>query len=130
MKFGNRKERITGAEILPGQITNSDVASGAAIAGSKISPDVTNAVIGAASGYKIARGSVSVTGSTTVDAGVTVTAVVASLESIGTGAGNPFVVTAKPATSGSTSKIVLSVYQDSGAAATTAGTVNWIVVGS
>jgi len=86
MKFGNRKERITGklalansikdSDVATGaaiaysklalanSIKDSDVATGAAIAGSKISPDVTNAVIGAASGYKIARGSVSVTGST------------------------------------------------------------------
>lgn len=51
---------------------NADIAGGAAIAGNKINPDVTNAVIGFAAGYVIARGSESVTSgaNTNIDTGL------------------------------------------------------------
>lgn len=54
---------IDAGEIADDTITNAKVNSAAAIAGSKISPVVTNAVIGVAAGYKIARGTTKLDGS-------------------------------------------------------------------
>jgi len=82
----------------------------------------------AVNGRSTARGVTSVRGSATIATGLaTVETVTASLESVGTGAGDPFLVTARPsATAGS---VDVAVKQDDGTAATVAVNVHWAVGG-
>jgi hypothetical protein len=82
----------------------------------------------AVNGKSTARGVSSVRGSATIATGLaTVESVVASLESIGVGAGDPFVVTARP--SGTAGSVDVAVKQDDGSAATVAVNVHWSVSG-
>ena len=114
-------------------ITNDKVAPAAAIAGSKISPDVTNAIIGVAAGYKIARGSVSITGTADVTTGLaTVVAVVASLGEDP----NADAATVTAAIGGVAGHADLKVWKLNEGAPNTfiasgaAKTVNWIAIGT
>jgi len=123
-----------------GWLVNAHVNAAAAIAGSKINPVVTNATIGVAAGYKIARGThTPTTGSDTVVTGLsTVVAAVASLKGaptlthmlvaadIGNQAGAPaagsiYIKSYKPTTSTDVTPI---------AATTPWGAVDWIAIGT
>ena len=124
---------VTVDKIATDAITNVKVAAGAAIAGSKISPDVTNVVIGVAAGYKIARGETSVTGTADIAAGLaTVVQVVACLEN-DVALDGAWVSVADSATAGN---IILKVWKPTGAAdctpiaAAVAKSVRWIAIGT
>ena len=124
---------VTVAKIAADAVTNVKVAAAAAIAGSKISPDVTNAIIGIAAGYKIARGETSVTGTADIAAGLaTVVQVVACLEN-DVALDGAWVSVADSATAGN---IILKVWKPTSAtdctpiAATVAKSVRWIAIGT
>lgn len=83
----------------------------------------------AVNGRTTARGVTSVRGSATIATGLTtVENVVVSLDSVGTGAGDPFLVTARP--SGTAGSIDVAVKQDDGTAATVAVNVHWSAGGT
>lgn len=86
-------------------------------------------VAGVAAGYKLARGEAAVTGSSDIATGLaTVVAVTVSLEAVGVGAGDAYLVTAKQhATPGT---ITVECWEDDGSAAENAGQVHWIAVGT
>jgi len=118
---------------LTGTIVNADVAAGAAIVGTKINPDVTNAIIGVAAGYNLARGETAVTGTADIATGLTtVVQAVACLET------DPSLeaLWASVADSVTGGNIVLKVWKPTGAAdctpiaATVAKSVRWIAVGT
>jgi len=124
---------ITVGEVADGTITNAKVNDNAAIAGSKINPDVTNAIVGVDAGYKIARGSTSVTGTADVDTGLTtVVAVVASLGEDP----DADAATVTAAIGGTAGHIDLKVWKlqdgtpNTLVASTVAKTVNWIAIGT
>ena len=124
---------IKPGDIAAGAISNVKVADDAAIAGSKINPDVTNTVIGVGSGYKIARGKTSVTGEADIATGLTtVVQAIACLEDDATLDGD-CVTVADSATAGN---IVLKVWKRTGAAdctpaaATDPKSVRWIAIGT
>ena len=124
---------IKPGDIAAGAISNAKVAADAAIAGSKISPDVTKAVIGVGSGYKIARGKTGVTGSADIATGLaTVVQAVACLEDDASLNGD-VVTVADSATPGN---IVLKVWKRTAAAdctpvaATVEKSVRWIAIGT
>lgn len=81
-------------------------------------------------GFRIAAsGSTAITGSGTVASGMAdVQHVVASLANVGTAAGEANVVFADPSVGGGS--VLFSCYDLGGTAATSAGTVNWIAVGT
>jgi len=71
---------ITAGQIAPNTITNAQIDAAAAIAGSKISPDVTDVTIGLAAGYAIARGQATVPLATgTLDVATGLNAIVAAV---------------------------------------------------
>ena len=124
---------IKPGDIAAGAISNVKVADDAAIAGSKISPNVTNAVIGVGAGYKIARGKTAVTGEADIATGLmTVVQAIACLEDDAALAGD-VVTVADSATSGN---IVLKVWKRTAAndctpaAATVEKSVRWIAIGT
>lgn len=81
-------------------------------------------------GFRIlASGSTAITGSGTIASGMAdVQHVVASLANVGTAAGDAFAVFADPSVGGGS--IAFSCFQDDASAASNAGTVNWIAVGT
>lgn len=82
----------------------------------------------AINGRSTARGVQSVRGSATIATGLaTVETVIVSLDSVGTGAGDPFIATARP--SGTAGSIDVAVKQDDGTAATVAVNVHWTAGG-
>ena len=124
---------IKPGDIAAGAISNVKVAVDAAIAGSKINPDVTKAVIGVGAEYKIARGKTNVTGSADIATGLTtVVQAIACLEADAALAGD-VVTVADSATAGN---IVLKVWKRTAAndctpaAATDEKSVRWIAVGT
>ena len=124
---------IKQSDIGDGAINNAKVASDAAIAGSKISPDVTNAMVGIAPGFKLARGETSVTGSADISTGLTtVVQAIACLKDDAALSGDCVTVAA----SETAGNIVLKVWKRTGsgdctpAAATVAKTVRWIAIGT
>lgn len=88
---------------------------------------VTNPLGSDTAGKAVAAvGGTAITGAGTVASGLkAVDQVVAGLANAGKAEGDPFVVTARP----SGGNVILNVYQDSGDAATNAGTVHFIAYG-
>jgi len=133
-------DAVTTDKIDDDTITNDKVKSDAAIDASKINPDLTNGVIGVASGYKIARGQIITTDETdTVVTGLdTVVAAVACLEDDPTLANTAWVtcVIGDQAGSPAAGSIIIKGWiptSDSNptpkAAATFGKKVNWIAIG-
>jgi len=116
---------------LTGGIVDADVNAAAAIAGSKISPDVSNALVGTASGEVIIHGQAEITGSGTVTTGLTtVTTFVACQKGDYTLQYNGVTVEASGA------NFLIKVWKPTGAAdctpiaATTLALVKWIAIGT
>ena len=118
---------------LADSIVDADINTAAAIEGSKISPDVTNAVIGVGAGYKIARGKTSVTGTADIATGLTTVVEAVACLAVDAALTGDCVTVADSATSGN---IVLKVWKRTSAsdctpvAATAAKSVRWIAVGT
>lgn len=131
--FSLARKSVGTGHVDPGSVRDLEVAPGAAIAGSKISPNVTKAVIGAGADYAIARGEALVTG--TADIPTELTTVVQVLACLETDPSlEAFLVSTGD--SGTPGQIVLKVWKPTGAAdctpvaATVVKSVRWVAIGA
>ena len=69
--YSRTKNLLLAAEIADSAITNVKVAAGAGIALTKMATDLSNVMLGLGAGYRVARGSVVVTGVEVVATGLT-----------------------------------------------------------
>ncbi|MBA7591072.1 hypothetical protein ES708_33223 [subsurface metagenome] len=129
-------DAVTSAKIDDGTIVNADIDAAAAIAGDKINPDVTNAVVGDAAGYAIARGTAAVTG-TVADIDTGLTTVVECVLTVESDAAPALLWSAVSWDPGSGDGLIdIFVWMPTGAAnptliaATTAVDVSWIAIGT